>query len=378
MTEFIGMNGVVEGFRRFRRKGILLSLALLFGASLVSCGSRNTHLAYLGIPTSNGIAAFRIDNNTGKFTPIVGSPFLAGNSPGPVVVAPSNNFLYTANQTDNTISLFKIDRLVGALTEVTPRINTGLSPSAMVMNAAGSFLFVANTISHGISVYSVDASSGALTEVAGSPFLVPANPVSMAITPSGNFLYVVTPNITAVFGYSIASSGVLTQVPGEFAVGNGPSGIAIDPQGKFVHVANSSDNTLSILAINSSTGTLTSVPNSPFETGTTPISVTIDPTSSYLYIANEGSNNITGYTVDTNGVPTLITDQPFSGTTGPILITSDPDGKYVYVISQSNKSVATFNITTSTTNGGTLGTLTSAQSASVGQFPAISLALTSK
>src|SRR5262249_324259 len=156
---------------------------------------------------------FRLNDSNGAFSPTVGSPFAAGNSPGPLVVHPNNHFVYVANQTDNTISLFQIDQHVGALVEVLPRVNTGDAPSSMVIDKGGGFLFVANQISSNISTYTIDAGSGALKEVAGSPFPAFRNPTGLALTPSGKFLYVVNTNLALVFGYAV-NSGVLHLVRG--------------------------------------------------------------------------------------------------------------------------------------------------------------------
>ena len=57
-------------------------------AGLTGCSASSSHLAYVSLPVSNAVDAFRVNNDSGKFTVIVGSPFLAGNSPGPVIVSP--------------------------------------------------------------------------------------------------------------------------------------------------------------------------------------------------------------------------------------------------------------------------------------------------
>lgn len=327
-----------------------LCLIVSLSASLAGCNSASSHTAYLSLPESNAVAAFRINNGSAKFTPIVGSPYFAGNSPGPIAVGPSKNFLYVANRTDNTISRFKIDSSIGSLTEVTPRVNTGLTPSDMVMDSAGNFLFVVNQISSDISVFSIDSASGALTQIPGSPFPTSPNPVTLAITPSGKFLYVVNSNLELVSGYAIGASGSLQQVPSSpFTVGTGPMAITIDPSEKFVYVVNSSDDSVTIDAINSSTGALAPVVGSPYAAGTTPVALTVSPSGQYLYIANQGSGDITAYMMDlTTGVPTLITGSPFSGGSTPALIVSDPDGNFVYTVSQSSSTITVLSVTSGT------------------------------
>ncbi|HXW15092.1 MAG TPA: beta-propeller fold lactonase family protein, partial [Terriglobia bacterium] len=185
-----------------KSNGRALTLLLLLG----SIGCTSTHTAYLTLPTVNGISAYRIDNNSGRLTLIVGSPYATGNSPGPVVVDPSNRFVWVANRTDDTISLFKIDSVNGGLSEVLPRTTTGFAPLAMAINSSGSFLFVANELSQSISVYSINSANGALRAVS-SPFPTPPYPVALAVTPSGQFLYVVNSNLGSVLAYSISPAG---------------------------------------------------------------------------------------------------------------------------------------------------------------------------
>ncbi|HXM23963.1 MAG TPA: beta-propeller fold lactonase family protein [Terriglobales bacterium] len=337
---------------------IFIALGL---ATLAGCGSASTHTAYVTLPNSNAVAAYRIDNNSAQFTTIVGSPYPAGSSPSSVLVHPSKRFAYVANQSENDISLFTIDSSLGSLKEVLPRTPTGLAPGSLLMDAPGSFLFAVNQVSSSISVYSINSGSGALAPVAGSPFSTFPNPAACAITPSGKFLYVLNPNLASVFAYAI-TSGVLRPVAGlPVQVGNGPFGITVDPGEKFVYVTNSADNTVSILSINSSTGALTLLGS--FATGTQPTSVAV--LGQYLYVANLVSSNISVFSVaPTTGVLTQITNSPFSAGGAPLFEVIDPNGKFLYTGSQSANTISVLSIAAST------GALTTtSQSALTGVAP---------
>src|SRR3989442_13528212 len=122
-------------------KRIGLICVLLVLAGLVGCSSSSTHIAYVTLPTSNSIAAFRVSNHSGKFTPVVGSPFAAGNSPNSIVLDPANKFAYAANQTGNDISFFKIDHSTGGLTEGTPRTPAGIYTGGLGAGFPGPFFF---------------------------------------------------------------------------------------------------------------------------------------------------------------------------------------------------------------------------------------------
>src|SRR5580698_3670456 len=335
---------------------IAMGLAPLGGCgspSIISSGS-NSHTAYVTLPNSNAVGALRIKvnlngtsstDNTVSFTTIVGSPFPAGSSPASILVHPNGQFVYVANRNENDISLFTINSSIGSLQEVLPRTTTGLTPVSMVMDSGGSYLFVINELSSSISTYSIDAGTGALSQIAGSPFTTFNNPFSLAIAPSGKFLYVVNPDLTSVIAYTVAS-GVLTPVAGLPAqVGNGPRAITVDPAGSFVYVTNSADNTVSVLNINPGTGALTLL--GTFATGTTPTSVVALDT--YLYVGNQGSTNVSAFTVTpVTGVLTEITSSPFSVGIAPLFEVLDPDNLFLYVGSQSANSITALSIDTST------------------------------
>ena len=134
--------------RNFPRRGsmmpskrtslILIAMGL---ATVVGCGSsspsssssttqpfQNQHLAFVALPTTNSVAAYKVDNNSAIFTNILGSPYPGGTSPSAVLVHPSNRFVYAANQIGNDISLFTVNSTLGSLLEVLPRTPAGLTP----------------------------------------------------------------------------------------------------------------------------------------------------------------------------------------------------------------------------------------------------------
>jgi len=342
--------------------------------NLTGSGSAR-HTAYVPVPTDNAVQGYRIDNSTGAFTPIVGSPFPAGLSPASMVLHPSGKFAYAANESGNNISVFSIDSNTGVLSELLPQIAAGVTPVSLVLNSSGDLLFVANEASSSISVYSIDPSTGEPGEIQGSPFPTDPNPRSLALTPSGAFLYVVNTNLSAIFAYNVGSSGTLQAVTGSpFTVAPGPQAVAIDPAAKFAYVAESAADSVSVFSI-AANGALIPVSGSPFAAGTSPVSVATDISGKYLYVANLGSNNISEFSVNsTTGFLTPIADNtttanPITSSivtaTSPTFIVADPDGAFFYVGSQSGNAIAEFTIDETT------GVLTTnSQSAATDKPPA--------
>lgn len=356
---------------------------LVVGASLAtwtSCGSTSSRYLYAALPEPSQIVEYREDPNSGVLTVLAGSPIAAGLAVQAVAVHPSNKFLYAANSGEADISLFTIGS-DGALTEVTPRTPIGptgtgaTSPSLLLMDQAGAFLYAGNTGGSfpSISVFSIDSSSGALTAVGGSPFAIGGiPPLNMVLSPSGNVLYVTlsgSPGYIEVWGIG---SGVLSGNPVQVVQpGTNPTGIAIDPSGSHLYVANTQDNSISIYSIGSD-GSLTELSGSPIGQASTysaPIALMVDNSAKYLYVANEATSNLSAYTIGSDGSLSILSTSPFGTSSQPRFITSDTSGKFLFVGTQSGRAIQSFSL-----DGGT-GALTAVATYSTGGTP-ISIALT--
>lgn len=335
-------------------------LVAIFFCVLAAAGcstSGSSHLLY--VATGNGIFAYRIDNKSGSAAAVFAAPFTVGNSPSAIVVTPSNQFAFVANQQDDTISQLKVDTSSGNLTEVLPRTKTGLSPGPMAMDSSGTFLFVADQGSNDIEVFSV-ASDGSLKLISTTP--VGSSPSALALSNSGNLLFVAVPNFSAIYAFTV-SSGTLTPVATPFVVKNGVASVTIDSTASFLYAPNPAADTITGFSINA--GALTPLPGSPYGTpvsGNTlnaPVSVVTNPTGQYLYAANFGSSSLSGFTIASNGDLTPLTSSAGSAGTNPNLIMFDPNGKFVYVGNSGSNSITILSI-------GTSGVLTSSNTIQVG------------
>jgi 6-phosphogluconolactonase len=323
------------------QKALIVVLVIASISGFMSCGSTANHYVYATISATSQLAVFREDPYSGVLTQLSSSPFAVGNGAAYVVIHPSRKFLYVANpgQGENDVSLFDINS-DGSVTEVTPRTPVGTLPFLMTMDPAGTFLYVANALSNSISVFSITSGTGALTPVVGSPFSINLSPKNMQISPSGNFLYVSAPSQpTGVIAVFSLNAGVLTLAGFTNTADNDPSGLAIDPGGAYLYAANASANSISIFSIASS-GLLTEVPQSPLaDPQQHPVALILDPTGKYLYVANQGSNNIGSYTITSGtGFPVALTDSPFGSEPQPSFLAADPNGKYLYVGNQTGSA----------------------------------------
>jgi len=266
--------------------------------------------------------------------------------------APSE-FAFVSNEDSNNLNAYSIDGGTGALTQVTGSPFAGdTGPRGVAVDPSGKFLYMANESSNDISAYTINASSGALTPVPGSPFAEGEEeenygPRGVAVDPSGKFLYVANEVGNNVSAFSIdATSGALTQITGSpFAAETGPRGVAVDPSGKYVYVTNHGDDDVSAYSITAATGALTPVPGSAFETGDTPFDVVVDPSGKFVYVTNHLSGNVSAYTLAAaTGALTPVPGSPFTAGSEPHGVAVDPSGKFVYVANHASNNVSAYSI----------------------------------
>lgn len=238
-----------------------------------------------------------------------------GTSPAFVGVEPKGRFAYVIG--DGQIHRLNIDATTGDLDGSTAVAVAGGNSRKLGFDPDGRFAFVPNRAS--IEVFRLDQGTGVLISPPVSVALPVGGLVDVAAEPSGRFAYVSTgSNPGTLFAYSIdQTTGALTSI-GSVPSGNTPFGMAIDPTGRFVYVANRNSHNVSAYAINPRTGALTAVPGQPFSIGAnTPNSVTVDRTGRFAYTANQGDSTISIFTIDrTTGALALQTAHA-AGANGP-------------------------------------------------------------
>jgi len=294
---------------------LLLAMSL---CGLTACTTRSVTSApitsavlYLATQGNTSIQAYSAALSSGSVS-AVGNLLPTGSMPLAIAVTPSLKVLFLDNNESRTISAYTINADGTLSTANATAGNTGVMPMGMALDPGGKFLFVANQGSSSISAYSINGST--LTEVPGSPFTtiqpgttVATLPTAVAVSASGNFLYVANNFTNTVSAFRIGPSGGLTALPASpYTVGLAPSGLGTVPSGAFLYVANSGSNNVSAFAIcdkvvtscanpNSPDGTLTAVAGSPFSAGIGPVAIAADPSFNFLYVLDRQSSQISEY-----------------------------------------------------------------------------------
>ena len=271
---------------------------------------------------SQDITEFSINPSTGTLAELPGSPVAFGANPVTMGIDPTGRFLYAfANTSVNGVENeflyeYTIDSVAGVLTPAgsSPTqvgSGSGAQITSIAFNPAGNFAYLGQAIGGGTQaptlICSVDFSTGNLSPVSAvQPASGGAN--QMAVSLNGGSLFSVDTTDGALDAFSMApGAGQLMEFAGmPSPVGPSPDSVAVSPSGNFVYVANENvqyqagnppsqyDGSVSGFAVNEETMTLTQVPGSPFADGINPGSIVVDPSGSFVYTSS--TTYTSGYT----------------------------------------------------------------------------------
>lgn len=351
--------------RSFSCLVLALPSMLLIATAPRLAAAQNEHcpggqFAYVAEQNAGKIMGYTVNSANGKLTPIEGSPFTTGSSGSTsVAVDPAGRFLYATNQYagDNNVSGFRIDCDSGRLTPIPGSpFPSGSGPTAVAIDPSGSFAYVANLGANNVSAYTINPETGRLVQVSGSPYAAGTFPSGIAVDPMGKYVYVTNSMSNNVSGYAINSAtGGLTPLAGSpYAAQYSPSSVAVDPNDRFVYVANGGSDDISGYSI--AGGTLSPLPTSPFAAGAGGVnSVTVDPSGQFVFLAGYGG--LFAYSINqnqtafSNGLPfaslygqlTPVSGSPFGGG-NPSFVAVDYSGTFLYTANRSSNDISGYKL----------------------------------
>ena len=290
---------------------------------------------YVSNWSSNSVSQFRIGSD-GTLVKIGTGSVATGSFPNAVTVDPADKYAYVANLGESTISQYKIGLDGQLMPMATPKVAAGASPATIVVDPTGHFAYAGNFGANAknppagpstISQYTVSQTDGSLMPMTGAAVTVAAGsgPNAIAIDPAAQHLYVVNLGDNNVGQYSINTDGTLTLLTtvaapaGTVTSGAQPAGLAIDPTGHYLYVANQGDGNISQYTIGGDGG-LTPMGAPTVSSGLGTSAVTIDPTGQYLYATNRGETTISQFKIGAGGALMPMTTATVAAGTHPTAI----------------------------------------------------------
>jgi len=291
--------------------------------------------AYVGARGTETIDIYRIEDSGA----LVGVDAVSvGEGARFVAIHPSNRFAYVANSGDNDISTFAIDPSTGRLSNRVD-IAAGQSPRLIRIHPSGNFAYVTNFDDGTVSIYSIDA-AGALTP-AGT-VLVGAEPSGIVIDPTGRFVFM--QSAAGVESFSVGASGALGPI-NNVAMAVPPSDIVLAPSGRFLYAA-AADGTVSRLSVHG-TGALSF--STAFTVGVAGAqTIYIEPKGQFAYVTNSADNSIAAF-----GVHPLTGDFSPAGSAvspglSPGAVAMGSTGEYLYASAQVDNTIAVYSVNQTT------------------------------
>ncbi len=191
------------------------------------------------------------------------------------------------------------------------------TPSPRLLPAATRIVaYVTNFLSDTVSV--IDAATNRVT----TAIPVGEGPLGVAIAPDGRWVYVATFHSNAVSVIDTISNSVVETIP----VGGAANGVAVTPDGGVLYVTNTSPGTVAAVETGGRSVTET------IPVGSHPAGLTITPDGSLVFVANFGSNTVSVIdTADNIVIATIVLDEFVAR--GPLGIAIASNGGFGYVTS---------------------------------------------
>ena len=268
-------------------------------------------------------------------------------SQGAVALSSDGQFLFAVNAASNTVTSFVVDGT--HLTRVSTVASGGTLPISLT--TYGGLLYVLNAGgTENITGFSI-ATSGALTLLPGSVQPLSGTgvgPAQVGFDPSGHWLVVTEKNTNLIDVYSVGQDGRASAPVVNTSAGQTPFGFAFNQQGVLI-VSEAFGGAVDASAVSSytlgSSGTLDVVSASVPTTETAACWVAVTNNGKFAYAANTGSASVTGFEVRHASLAILNQDGKTGATgTTPIDAAVSRNGQFLYTLTAGSHSISAFGV----------------------------------
>jgi 6-phosphogluconolactonase len=250
-----------------------------------------------------GVAAYRIDAQTGRLSHLATAPLPASMTY--IVTDRSGRFLLGASYSGAVASVSAVSAEGRVAPTATQVLMTAANPHCIVTDPANRFAFIPCLGSDLVMQMKFDAKAGKLS--ANAPDCVrgaqSAGPRHLAFHPDGAHAFLVDELDATVVAFAFdADAGTLTPQQAVSALPDGFTGkpwaadLHVSPNGRFLYASERTSSTLAGFTVDEGSGRLTPIGHWPTETQ--PRGFAIDPKGRYLLSVGQVSNSLTVHAID--------------------------------------------------------------------------------
>jgi 6-phosphogluconolactonase (cycloisomerase 2 family) len=324
--------------------------------------------AYVGSFTSkerkargNGINVYRVDRESGAWTPVQNVPDLV--NPSFLAVDAAQRHLYSVHADLPLVTAFRIDRETRKLTRLNEQSMGGKNGVHLAIDRTGRWIVTANYAAGTVTTLPIepDGSLGPLADtlkLPGEPGphrteQASAHPHHSPFDPSGKFVVVPDKGLDRVFVLKVdAASGKLSlNEPGEVKSrsGAGPRHISWHPSLAIAYGVNEIDSTVTTYAWDGQKGTLTpkqvitSLPTD-FTGNSTASEIEVAASGRFVYASNRGHDSIVVFAADpASGLLSHVQWQKTQGRK-PRFFALDPAQNLLHAANEQDDTIVTFRV----------------------------------
>lgn len=232
---------------------------------------------------------------------------------------------------------------------VVATMNTGVTPAGIAITPSGHKAYVANNNNYGIdgedSVTILNLKNNTVKSIIYDESF--NQPYTITINPSGTRAYVTNSNSTTITVISTQTNQVIDVIDGF----DGPSGMAITPDGLFGYV-NNYGGPEGVHSGNGTTVRVVDLTNNiiigcPITVGQAPAAIAISPDGKFVYTVNYVDGNPATGTMSVIRTNNNTVTATINGFSGPFDIAITPNGKYAFVTNFGSNNFAPFGTTVS-------------------------------
>lgn len=333
--------------------------------ALMFTGSCNGFLPYVRNPTGAGIAAFRVDLETGaaealgSVSNVQNPTFIALTPDGTSLLANSE----LAGDAEGAISAYAIEETSGGLTLLGSQPAGGATPAHVGISPDGRYVALANYADvpagggggASLAIFAREANGrlGPMTASAtdegdsGSDAIRQDRPHAHSAqwTADGRFVVVADLGIDRLVAYRFENGKLARHGEAVLPPGSGPRHFVFSPNGRFAYVVNELSSTVTSFSFDAIDARFRMLADKPTVPDGAPraacSAIKMAPDGRHLLAGNRGHDSIASFGIGKDGIARLLRTTPSGGQT-PRDLAFAPGGQIVAVANQDSDVVRLF------------------------------------